>query len=463
MGLFNFFIPKSFEDIEAKADRLVQANDLGLAKLEYEKALERLLANSAGDVPEYQARIESKIRNTCETLAQQHVDMAKDLVAAKCATEAAELLSLARDLSNSSHLHQDIDSLENQIESQDESIDPVTFISEPAESEAFNPEDADGYFQILLSTMPEEIQSDYLDLGKRFQSGYLALNQGDFALAAEMLSQVVAEQGDQITYAHLELANAYLNLGRADTAADLLEAFVDIYPWSVQAYECLCEIYWERGDIDHADRLLQTCPDELKRSVPILLLMGETLHRSGDFAKATDFYLKANEYLGWQEPIAVALARTHEAADQLDEALGIYQEVVNNCKSCHQRLDPFVRHRYAELRYESGDISGDLVEAYFALCSENPSEQNLYYRRISDIYDRQGYADEAKRYRAIARQVVSGRKEAECCRYFRCNIRKIPYATIPDSTPCNKLSGISASAALASVTPKKGMDTAMAG
>ena len=40
MGLFNFFMPKSFEDIEAKADRLVQANDLGLARLEYEKALE---------------------------------------------------------------------------------------------------------------------------------------------------------------------------------------------------------------------------------------------------------------------------------------------------------------------------------------------------------------------------------------------------------------------------------------
>jgi tetratricopeptide (TPR) repeat protein len=413
MGLFNFFIPKSFEDMEAKADRLAQANDLGLAKLEYEKSLERLHSTSGVDVAQHQDRINAKIRNTCETLAQQHVDMAKDLVVAQCAPEAAELLSLARDLSNNRHLHQDIDNIEHQIESQNEIIDPLTFISEPADPEAFNPEDEDGYFQILLSTMPDEIQSDYLALGKRFQTGYLALNQGEFALAAELLGQVVAEQGDHITYAHLELANAYLNLGQIDTAADLLEEFVDSYPWSVQAYECLCEIYWERGDIDHADRLLQACPDELKRSVPILLLMGETLHRSGDFAKTTDFYLKAIEYLGWQEPIAIALARTHEAADQLDEALGIYQEVVNNCKSCHQRLDPYVRHRYAELLYSSGETSSELLDSYFALCSENPKDQHLYYQRISDIYDRQGYSDEARRYSAIARQVESRRGDVD--------------------------------------------------
>ena len=362
---------------------------------------------SMADVAEHQSRIENKIQDTCETLAQQHLNMAKELVAAKCPTEAAELLTLARDLSNNMQLHQDIDGLVDRITSENDTIDQLTFAPESVDSVAFDPEDQDGYYQILLSTMPEEVQAGYLALGERFQSGYLALNQGDFALAAELLSQVVAEQAEQITYANLELANAQLNLGWTDTAAGLLEAFIEAYPLSEQAYESLCEIYWERGDYDRADRLLQACPDKLKLSVSILLLMGETLYRSGKLAEATDFYLKAIEYLGWQEPLAVALARTHEAAGQQDEAFGIYQEIVNNCKSCHQRLDPVVRHRYAELLYATGESSSGLLDNYFALCSENPKDQNLYYRRISEIYERQGYPDEAKRYLAIARQVES--------------------------------------------------------
>jgi tetratricopeptide (TPR) repeat protein len=209
----------------------------------------------------------------------------------------------------------------------------------------------------------------------------------------------------------LELANAHFNLGRTDAAAGLLEEFIKEFPLSVQAYESLCEIYWERGDTGRADRLLQACPDELKPSVPILLLMGETLNRSGKYAEAVDFYLKGIEYLGWREPIALALARTHEAAGKSDEALTIYREIVNNCKSCHQRLDPYVRHRYAELLYATGERSGGLLDNYFALCAENPNDRYLYYQRISDIYERQGHPDEARRYRAIARQEEGGAVE----------------------------------------------------
>lgn len=408
MGLFDFLTPKSFKDIEIKADRLVQSNDLGLAKLEYEKSLERLCSMSAEDASDHQDRIERKIRATCENLAQQHLDTAKKLMAAECPAEAAELLSLAHDLSNNTKLLQDVDRLGDQIPPENDSFDQMAFDPESVDLEAFNPEDEDGYYHILLSTMPEENQADYLALGKQFQSGYLALNQGDFSLAVELLGQVVAKQGEQITYAHLELAVAQLNLGRTDAAMDLLEKFIKTYPLSVQAYESLCEIYWELGHYDLADRLLQSCPDKLKLSISILLLMGETLYRSGKFAEATDFYLKSMEYLGWQEPLAVALARLYEATEKLEEALEMYQEITNNCKSCQQHLDPSVRHRYAELRYETGEISGDLLESYFTLCTENPNEQILYYRRISDIYERQGYPDEAKRYLAIARRVESG-------------------------------------------------------
>ena len=218
----------------------------------------------------------------------------------------------------------------------------------------------------------------------------------------------MVEQGERITYVHLELATVYLNLGDVHGARDLLEVFIKAYPESLRAYEALCEIYWESEAYNLADTLLQACPDTLKTTMPILLLMGETLFRSGKQAEAISFYHKSIEYLGWDEQIAVALAGIYEAIDRKKEALATYQEVMDGCKSCHKKVNPFVRQRYAELKYEAGDISSGLLDTYFSLCRENPENQGIYFGRISDIYKRQGYPTEAQRYLEMARQKTLG-------------------------------------------------------
>jgi len=407
MGLFDFLMPKSFDALEEKADRMVSSNDLGLAKLEYEKALSRLEASSRPDTNEHRDRIKMKIVKAAESLARQHKSTAEDLVAAGCLAEAGELLTLARELTTDTQLGQEIATLLSQVASDTKIVVEKLIVAEEPDTDNFDPDDDDGYLEVLLSTLPDEIQEEYMALGTQFESGYVALNRGDFGLAAERLNQAMLEQGGRVTYAHLELATAHLNLGNTDAAQVLLEAFIDVFPESLRAYESLCELYWDRGEYDLADRLLQACPDTLKLSVPILLLMGETLRRSDKLAEAVSFYLKSIEYLGWQESIAVALARTYDAAGQNKEALEAYQEIVSNCRSCHQRLDPLVRHRFAELRYQAGDMSSDLLETYFALCRENPRDKDRYYRRISIIYEKQGYADEARRYLEIAMQLAN--------------------------------------------------------
>ncbi len=116
------------------------------------------------------------------------------------------------------------------------------------------------------------------------------------------------------------------------------------------------------------------------------------------------------EYLGWSEPIAVALARTYENMNRKEEALSTYQEVMASCKSCHKRVNPFVRQRYAELSYEAGDISGGILETYFALCQEDSENQARYFGRISDIYRRQGHPTEAQRYLDMAQAAESSKQ-----------------------------------------------------
>lgn len=403
MGFLQFFSKKSFDVFEEKGDRLVRSHDLGLAKLQYEKALSRLDDSSLPDVLEHRDRIEKKIKDARESLALQHKVSAEELVAAGCFEEAGELLELARELTLEPQLIQDIDTLATHV-AEGSQAELEAGILEGDDEEVFDLDDEGAYFQILCSTLSDDAQEAYMSLGDNFQSGYIALNKGAFELAADLLNKAMAEQGERITYVHLELATVYLNLGDAHAAKALLEVFIEAYPESLRAYEMLCEIYWEFEAYDLADNLLQSCPDTLKTSEPLLLLMGETLSRSGKQEKAVSFYMKSIEYLGWNDTIAVALARIYETMDRKEEALMTYREVMDSCKSCYKRVNPFVRQRYAELNYEAGDISGGLLESYFSLCRENPENQAHYFARISDIYKRQGYAAEARRYLEIARK-----------------------------------------------------------
>jgi tetratricopeptide (TPR) repeat protein len=406
MGLFDFFSPKSFDAFEEKGDRLVQSNDLGLAKLQYEKALSRIEDVSLPAVSEDRARIELKIVNTAESLALQHKTTAEELLEAACFEEAEELLELARELTRDPQLLRDIDVLvPDAAAGSHAELENET--AEEMDQEAFDADDENAYFLILCSTLPDDVQAAYTALGENFQAGYIALNKGAFQAAVTLLNKALVDQGERITYVHLELATVYLNLGDTHAARALLEVFIEVYPASLRAYEMLCEIYWELEAYDLADNLLQSCPDKNKTSLSILLLMGETLFRSGKQAEAVAFYRKSNKYLGWNEHISIALARTYEAMDKREEALVIYQEVMASCKSCRGRVNPFVRQRYAELRYEAGDISSGLLETYFAICQEDSENQGHYFSRISDIYQRQGHLAEAQRYLNMAREALS--------------------------------------------------------
>ena len=406
MGLLQFFSPKSFDVFEERGDRLVRSNDLGLAKLQYEAALSRLEKTSLPDVVDHRDRLEMKIENARESLALQHKVSAQELVEAGCFEEAGELLELARELTRDAQLIREVETLFSDVAAGVHmELDAEAWQeTDGTDDEVFDMDDEEDYFLVLCSTLPDDVQDVYAGLGRNFRSGYIALNKGAFGSAAGLLNKALDDQGGRVTYVHLELATAYLNLGDVPAARSLLEVFIEAYPQSLRAYEVLCEIYWESEAYDLADTLLQSCPDTLKTSMPILLLMGETLFRSGKQMEAVSFYLKSIEYLGWDEEIAVALAKIYEAMDRKKEALAAYQEIMAGCKSCHRRVDPFVRQRYAELKYEAGDISGELLETYFSLCRENAKNQGHYFGRISDIYKRQGYPAEAQRYLEIARK-----------------------------------------------------------
>jgi tetratricopeptide (TPR) repeat protein len=204
----------------------------------------------------------------------------------------------------------------------------------------------------------------------------------------------------------LELATAYLNLDRHSEAQQLLESLLRDQPQALPAYQLLCEIFWEKNAFDRAQALLDAVPAELTESVAVYLLKGETLARAGNHTAAKAFYQEFLRTYGWDERIARELAKTHEALNELANARNLYREMMAQCRSCHARIDPFIKERYADLCFDSGLLNTDILELYLALAQEVPAKAADYYEKVGRIYADQGNAREAARFRAIAEKLA---------------------------------------------------------
>jgi tetratricopeptide (TPR) repeat protein len=264
----------------------------------------------------------------------------------------------------------------------------------------------------LFAPLPDKVQQAYRSYGDDFITGYLALNEGDFETAADFLARAMKANPGADSYIPLELATAYLNLGQTDDARQLLERFVRDCPDALPAYQMLCEIYWEQGRHDSAQALLSAVPSPLTASVAVILLQGETLSRSGDPEGAKTLYRYFLKDYGWHDRVAQALADVYEEGSEVEEARGLYGELVSRCSGCGSRVDPQVRQKYADLCYASGDFTSTVIEAYLTLAREMPQYAAENYDKVSRIYAAKGNTTEARRFRSFSEQARQRRQPA---------------------------------------------------
>ena len=292
MSLFSIFSGKTVEAHERKGDGHAASADWGRAKIAYESALEKMEKQSSED-DGLRRRLEEKIGQSREALAVQHHREAAELIQAGAHVEARELVILAQELSVDpglqSELKRLLEDIEQLLDVEVESERPILSYEEPDETEVFE-ETEDEYFMALCGSLPEEVQQAYLSYGDDFATGYRALNDGDFETAAKFLSRAMEENPSPDSYIPLELATAFLNLGKRDEARELLGTVVESHPGALPAYQLLCEIYWEDGEFSQADTLLAGLPPLLTESVAVYLLKGETRFQAGDYAGAKRVY-----------------------------------------------------------------------------------------------------------------------------------------------------------------------------
>jgi tetratricopeptide (TPR) repeat protein len=418
MAWFNLFSGPTAERLEQKGDALGEGGFWGEAKLEYERA-HRKLEPATHPNRESLRRLEGKITEARNELARQHHKHAAQLTESGHFEEALDLVVLALDLAGETSLKATLSEQHRMIEAARAGIQPPRLPDTDDEWEPGEEQDTeennggftmapDEQFRALCGTLPDPVRRAYQGYGLDFKTGYLALNNGDFETAERHLARALEAQGSADSYIPLELATACLHLGRPEQARQLLEAMLDHHPDALPAYQILCEIYWEQGAFDRADSLLAAIPGELAGSRAVFALKGETLFQAGYFDAAKTFYRDFLSTYGWDESMAGALARTHEALNEMDHALRMYHEIMGHCSGCNSRVDPLVKEKVADLSYAAGNHDTATLELYLALAQERPHKAAAYYAKVSRIYHTLGNETEARRFLALAERMARG-------------------------------------------------------
>ncbi len=140
----------------------------------------------------------------------------------------------------------------------------------------------------------------------------------------------------------------------------------------------------------------------MAESVAGYLLRGETLYQAAKYAEAKAYYRGFLKKYEWHEGIARALAKAHEALGERTNARYIYGEIMDQCRSCHSRVDPEIKQKFADLSFESGLNTPEILELYLSLAQEIPQNAAENYKKISRIYSVQGNEQESKRFQLIS-------------------------------------------------------------
>jgi tetratricopeptide (TPR) repeat protein len=407
MGIFKFLSGKSPGEIEEKGDEFLEIGEWGSAKLEYEKALDKLEKTPDGNQGHI-LRLREKLIRSMEALAGQNKEIAENLIESGRLEEAKDMLQLALELTKEEALVADIETALGEIRhhfSEGAKRDLLKYpVDDQEEDEPDEPAEEEEYFIALCNGLSEEEQAAYYGYGNAFRRGYVALNQGDFELAANELSKAMEENPEDGSYILFELASAHLNLGHQDEAYDLLEDFFEAHPDDLKAHAIMCEILWERKAFDEALERLDSCPREGVDPVAHVLLWGETLLQAERYQEAENLFLGFIQTHGWEENVARSLARAYEATGSNEKARDLYLEIMQGCQGCGRRIDPMIKRRFADISFQSGEHAVEILELYLSLAQEDPVNRKDYYQKISRIYTSMGNENEARRFSAFAEE-----------------------------------------------------------
>ncbi len=407
MTFFDLFKGPTPEKLEQKGDGFYDTGNFGNAKLLFERALDKSEKKMPADTV-FQKRLADKIDHTKNALAMEHRKAALNFLEGGYIDDALSMIALALEVAADVELIKELELLRHDIGDQqvNEDIELVPILNHGGEEplERMDKAQEKTYFVTLLNTLPEALQTEYPTYGSAFRTGYTALNNGEFDKARVHPERTMYQNPEPESYIPFELATTYFNLNLKEKARNLLEIFVGVHPEVLPAYQMLCEIYWEHKDFYKADTLLSTISSTIEESVAVFILKGTTLFYSGQPGQAKHYYETRLQTYGWNDTLAGALAEICEALDEKDQARDYYKEIMGRCTSCHSIVDPFIQQKYADISFEMGIKTNEILELYLSLARDLPENRVKNFQRISRIYKSMGNRVEAERFDAFSQR-----------------------------------------------------------
>lgn len=387
MAFFKLFSGKTPHDLETRGDALYGAGEFGLARIEYDKGLDKCRRKSPDD-RELENRLIQKVRWSCEALALSHKQEGLEILESDYHEAAEESFRLALALTEDPELAGELKALlekTRQRRREKEAFpDPDADLYEEEAGETERASDIDETFTALVSSLSAQARKSFLSYGDAFKEGYVALNEGRFELSARRLQEALDEhpEGDRILP---ELATAYLNLEMHTEAWDLAETFLESHPDEMQGWVVLSEVLWALGEYDAALERLGAAPASLAGTSPFLILRGETLLKSGRPGDAERLYKEAIDIRGADPEMTRALAGVYEVMGRKKEARDLYGKMLNESGTIGGPGNTWAKHRFAVLSFELGERTPALLKVFLSLVGENPAEQDDYYEKINSI------------------------------------------------------------------------------
>ena len=80
---------------------------------------------------------------------------------------------------------------------------------------------------------------------------------------------------------------------------------------------------------------------------------------------------------------------------------------MDQCRSCHTRIDPLIKRRFADISFDLGEHSSAILEMYLSLVQDDPGNAPFYFQKVSRIYTALGNEEEARRFKLFAQEAES--------------------------------------------------------
>lgn len=243
-----------------------------------------------------------------------------------------------------------------------------------------------------------------------FELVQLYFRMGERQKAEQALARIKSRfSSDAVVY--LELADTYTRFDMREDAQNAYERLVRIEPRNPNYILSLGEFYYQQGEVEKAKRTWQKILDSHLEPYESYTLLGDTYAEHGMVEQGIDYYRNAVELAPDDLEVRQGLALNYVRARRWEEAVEIWQEVLDQADSAELRAQ--ARGRIISIHEQRGVLTQEIDGWRADFEAEEPDLQAGYFLAESLIHRRDYERAERAYQQLIELEDARGEEDGE--------------------------------------------------